>query len=83
MDSILAQTYRNTEVILVDDGSPDRCGEICDYYAALDPRIRVIHKENGGLSDARNAWIDSAKGANLTFIDNYDWVHHEYLLREV
>ena len=54
LDSILNQSYKNLEIILVDDGSPDRCGEICKEYAKKDSRIRVIHKENGGLSDARN-----------------------------
>ena len=62
VDSILGQTYRNLEILLVDDGSPDRCGAICDEYAARDSRIRVIHKENGGLSSARNAAIDVARG---------------------
>ena len=62
VDSILGQTYRNLEILLVDDGSPDRCGAICDEYAARDSRIRVLHKENGGLSSARNAAIDVARG---------------------
>ena len=57
IDSIINQTYKNLEIILVDDGSPDRCGEICDNYAKLDSRIRVIHKINGGLSSARNAGL--------------------------
>ena len=55
VDSILHQTYKNIEIILVDDGSPDNCPKICDEYAAKDSRIRVVHKKNGGLSDARNA----------------------------
>ena len=55
IESILNQTYRNLEILLVDDGSPDNCGRICDEYAAKDSRIRIIHKKNGGLSDARNA----------------------------
>lgn len=74
VDSILSQTHRNLEVILVDDGSPDRCGEICDEYAQKDPRICVIHKENGGLSSARNAGIDIAKGQYLEFVDSDDWI---------
>lgn len=55
VDSVLAQTYQNLEIILINDGSPDRCGKICDEYAGVDPRIQVIHKENGGISEARNA----------------------------
>ena len=58
IESILNQTYRNLEILLVDDGSPDNCGRICDEYAAKDSRIRIIHKKNGGLSDARNAALD-------------------------
>ena len=61
VDSILNQTYKNFELILVDDGSPDNCGKICDEYAMKDERIRVFHKENGGLSDARNYGIKKAK----------------------
>ena len=60
VDSILAQTYINLEIFLVDDGSPDNCGKICDEYAKKDSRIKVIHKKNGGLSDARNVAIDVA-----------------------
>lgn len=74
VDSLRAQTYRNLEIILVDDGSPDRCGEICDEYAASDSRIQVIHKMNGGLSSARNAGIDIAKGEFISFVDSDDWV---------
>ena len=83
VDSILAQTFTDFELILVDDGSPDNCGIICDEYALKDNRIHVIHKENGGLSDARNAGIDWAfENSNsewLTFIDSDDWVHPNYL----
>ena len=74
VDSILAQTYSNLEVILVDDGAKDSSGSICDAYAEKDPRIRVIHKENGGLSSARNAGIDVAKGEYLEFVDSDDWI---------
>ena len=74
IDSIIAQTYRSLEIILVDDGSPDMCGSICDEYARIDPRIRVIHKRNGGLSDARNVGIDDSKGGLLTFVDSDDWI---------
>lgn len=72
VDSILNQTYRDIEIILVNDGSPDACGEICDRLACKDERIRVIHKENGGLASARNAGIEAAKGTYLTFIDSDD-----------
>lgn len=78
--SVQMQTYYNWELILVDDGSPDRCGEICDEYAAKDSRIRVIHKENGGLSSARNAALDlPPKGEFVTFLDSDDFWHLEYL----
>ena len=83
VDSILAQTYENLEIILVDDGATDRSGAICDEYARKDPRIRVIHKENGGLSSARNAGIDGATGDYLAFVDSDDWIDPEtyaYLL---
>lgn len=74
IDSILNQTYQNLEVILVDDGSPDNCGDICDKYAIKDNRIKVIHKSNGGLSSARNAGIDIAKGDFFGFVDSDDWI---------
>ncbi|MBQ7300531.1 MAG: glycosyltransferase family 2 protein [Clostridia bacterium] len=79
VDSILGQTYKNFELILVDDGSPDNCGILCDEYAQKDSRIRVIHRENGGLSAARNSGIEIAKGEYLTFIDSDDWVHPSFL----
>ena len=79
VDSIVNQTYSNLEIILVDDGSPDRCPEICDEYARRDNRIRVIHQENGGLSAARNAGIDIASGDFLTFIDSDDFVAKNYV----
>lgn len=74
VDSILGQTYTNLEVILVDDGSPDNCGKICDEYAAKDKRVKVIHKKNGGLSDARNAGIDISTGDIIGFIDSDDYI---------
>lgn len=83
VDSILAQTYPDFEVVLVDDGSPDGCGRICDIYAQNDGRVHVIHQKNGGLSAARNAGIDwvSANSDSrwLAFVDSDDWVHHEFL----
>lgn len=83
IDSILSQTFTDFELILVDDGSPDNCGKICDEYAQKDKRIHVIHKENGGLSSARNAGIDwvfaSSDSQWITFIDSDDWIHPQYL----
>ena len=75
VDSILAQSYQNLQVILVDDGSPDRCGEICDEYSNQDSRVTVLHQANGGLSAARNAGIDIARGKFITFVDSDDWLH--------
>ena len=72
LDSIISQTYSNLEIILVDDGSPDRCSQICDEYAEKDKRITVVHKENGGLSDARNAGLDICKGDYIYFVDSDD-----------
>ena len=80
VDSVLAQTYEDWELILVDDGSPDRCPVICDDYAAKDRRIRVIHKENGGLSDARNCGLDVATGDYVMFLDSDDYIHHNMLM---
>lgn len=74
IDSIIAQTYTNLEIILVDDGSPDNCGKICDEYAEKDPRIKVIHQENGGLSAARNAGLDIATGDYIGFVDSDDYI---------
>ena len=79
VDSIINQTYTNLEIILVDDGSPDNCSRICDEYAKKDSRIRVIHKKNGGLSDARNAGIDIATGEYIMFIDSDDFVDREMM----
>ena len=74
MDSVLNQTYKNIEVILVNDGSPDNCPALCDEYAKIDSRVRVIHKENGGLSSARNVALDSVKGDYIFFVDSDDWL---------
>lgn len=74
VDSILAQTYQNFELILVDDGSPDSCPAMCDEFAKQDSRVVVIHKENGGLSDARNAGLDIAKGEYIGFVDGDDYI---------
>ena len=83
VDSILNQTFKDFELILVDDGSPDNCPTICDEYAAQYDFIHVIHKENGGLSDARNAGIDwafqNSDSEYISFIDSDDWVHKQYL----
>lgn len=85
VDSILNQTYGDFELILVDDGSPDNCGRICDEYAEKDSRVHVIHQENGGLSAARNAGIDwmfaNSDSEWVTFVDSDDWIHREYLQR--
>lgn len=79
IDSIINQTYKNLEIILVDDGSPDNCGSICDEYAKTDSRIKVIHKVNGGLSDARNAGLRIATGEWITFVDSDDWLENNAL----
>ena len=79
IDSIINQSYENLEIILVDDGSPDVCGRICDEYALKDKRIKVIHKENGGLSDARNSGIAIANGKYITFIDSDDFIHIRFI----
>lgn len=79
IESILHQSYTNWELILVDDGSPDRSGEICDEYAKMENRIRVIHKENGGLSSARNAGLNIMRGKYVSFLDSDDFWHSDYL----
>ena len=79
VDSVINQTYKNLEIILVDDGSPDNCGIICDEYAQKDSRIKVIHKENGGLSSARNVGVDVAKGTYIAFVDSDDFIHEEFI----
>ena len=78
LDSIIDQSYKNLEIILVDDGSPDNCGVICDEYAAKDSRIVVIHKANGGLSAARNDGIARATGDWVAFVDSDDWCEPDY-----
>lgn len=86
IDSIINQTYPHLEIILVDDESPDNCPAICDTYAAMDSRIKVIHKKNGGLSDARNAGLDIATGEYIGFVDSDDWIEKdmfEYLLNGI
>lgn len=74
IESILEQTYKNFELILIDDGSPDKSGEICDVFAGKDSRIKVIHKANGGVSSARNAGMDIAVGKYIMFVDGDDWL---------
>lgn len=77
MDSLFNQEYENLEIILVDDGSPDNCPALCDEYAAKDSRVRVIHKENGGLASARNAGLDCCKGDYIAFLDSDDFIEPE------
>ncbi len=81
MDSVLAQTYENMEIILVDDGSDDGCPAICDAYAEQDGRVRVIHQKNAGLSGARNTGIEAAKGSYLAFVDSDDYLASDFLAR--
>ena len=77
--SIVTQSYSNLEIILVDEGSDDSCPQMCDFWAEKDERIKVIHKENGGLSDARNAGLDVAQGQYIAFVDSDDFVHPDYI----
>ena len=77
IDSILSQTFSDFELILVNDGSPDKCGDICDEYARKDSRIKVIHKDNGGQGDARNAGLDAALGDYIGFVDSDDWIESD------
>ena len=79
VDSVLAQTYTDFECLLIDDGSTDKSGEMCDEYAAKDSRVRVFHKENGGVSSARNVGLDNAKGEWITFLDSDDYIEEEFL----
>lgn len=84
IESIINQTYRDIEIILVDDGSPDNCGKICDVYARKDKRIKVFQKRNGGISDARNFGIIKASGEYIGFVDGDDWIEpnmYEELLK--
>ena len=76
IESIINQTYSKLEIILIDDGSPDACGEICDEFAKKDSRIKVVHKKNGGLSDARNTGIQNATGEFFLFVDSDDYISH-------
>lgn len=78
VDSIVNQTYKNLEIILVDDGSPDRCPQMCDDYAEKNSRIKVVHKKNGGLSDARNVGMAVATGEYISFIDSDDYVSDDF-----
>jgi len=78
LDSIVNQTYKNLEILLIDDGSPDKCGEICDEYAQRDSRIRVTHKKNGGLSAAWNDGMEMATGDWIAFVDSDDWLDVDF-----
>lgn len=79
VDSIINQTYQNLEIILIDDGSPDNCGQICDEYVEKDERIKVIHQENKGLSSARNTGLDICRGNYIAFVDSDDWVDSNFI----
>ena len=79
MEAVLGQTYENLEVLMVDDGSPDNCPAMCDAYAAKDPRVKALHKKNGGLSDARNYGIEHAEGEYIACIDPDDYVDSDYI----
>lgn len=81
LESLLKQTFIDFEILLINDGSPDRSGEICDEYALKDSRIRVFHKNNGGVSSARNLALDYAKGEYVTFVDSDDWIDADCLKR--
>lgn len=81
MESIVSQSYNNLEIILIDDGSPDHCPELCDAWAKRDARIKVIHKTNGGLSSARNAGLDICTGEYIAFVDSDDWIKPNMIQR--
>lgn len=81
IESVAGQTYDNMEIILVDDGSPDRCGEICEEYAQKDARIKVVHRQNGGLSAARNSGLEAATGKYVLFVDSDDYIHKNMVER--
>jgi len=86
LDSIIFQTYNNLEIILVDDGSPDNCGNICDEYAKKDERVKVIHRKNGGVSSARNEGLRNATGEYISFIDSDDWIEldmYESMIKKI
>ena len=79
MEAVLDQTYENLEILMVDDGSPDGCPAMCDAYALKDPRVKALHKENGGLSDARNYGIAHSTGEYIACIDPDDYVDLDYI----
>ena len=83
IESLIGQTLENIEILLVDDGSPDDCGKICDEYANKNENIKVIHKENGGLSAARNTGCENAHGKWMMFVDGDDWVERYIRVRNV
>ena len=79
IESIINQTYKNLEIILVDDGSTDKCPEICDLYGRKDPRIKVIHKPNGGLVSARKAGLQQSNGIYISYVDGDDWIEPGFI----
>ena len=83
VDSIVKQTYEKLEIILIDDGSPDNSPEICDRWSERDPRIKVIHKKNGGASEARNIGLDIAAGEYIGFVDSDDYIDKDMYRRMI
>ena len=79
MESLLKQSYHNLEIILIDDESPDKCPQICDFYMEKDDRVKVIHKKNGGAASARNSGLDIATGDYICFVDSDDFVDSNYI----